>query len=55
MQSAFDAAKALFEQYTPAEVEALSASDPLHQQFVDLAVALDDYNNGYTGPGHCTE
>jgi hypothetical protein len=55
VQSEFDQAKALFEQYTPAEVEALSSSDPLHQQFVYLASILDDYNNGYTGPGYCTE
>lgn len=55
VQSEFDAATALFEAYTPEDVAALESSDPVRQQFVDLAVALDDYNNGYVGPGHCLD
>jgi hypothetical protein len=53
VQSAFDEATALFEQYTPGEVGAMPSSDPVYQQFVDLSVTLDDYNNGYVGPGMC--
>jgi hypothetical protein len=55
VQVKFDQAKALFEQYTPAEVEALASSDPVRQQFVYLASILDDYNNGYIGPGYCSQ
>jgi hypothetical protein len=29
--------------------------DTLRQQFIMLAGILDDYNNGYIGPGHCVD
>jgi hypothetical protein len=27
----------------------------VRKDFIDTAELLDDYNNGITGPGHCTE
>jgi hypothetical protein len=54
-QAAFDAATALFEAYTPAQVKAMKGNHPVRQQFTTLAYLLDQYNNGITGPGHCTE
>ncbi len=56
-QAAFDEATALFETYTPEYVAALKgkAGNTLRAQFVSLATILDDYNNGYIGPGHCDE
>jgi hypothetical protein len=32
-----------------------SNGNGLRQQFIDLAEILDAYNNGYIGPGHCTD
>ncbi|NCF65453.1 MAG: hypothetical protein GWP61_05730 [Chloroflexi bacterium] len=55
VQSEFDAAKALFEEYTPADIAGLPGYDPLRAQFIDLAYALDQYNMGVTGPGYCME
>jgi hypothetical protein len=55
VQGAFDAAKLLFEHFTPDEVMTLQPSDPLHQEFISLAATLDDYNNGLLGPGTCIE
>jgi hypothetical protein len=42
----------LFQTYTPAQV---AASAALEEQFEDLADALADYNEGDTGPGHCSD
>jgi hypothetical protein len=44
-------ARALLTTYTPAST--LSAS--VRARFLALATALDQYNNGRTGPGHCSE
>lgn len=55
VQTAFDAATALLNAYTPAEIAALKGSSSLRKQFVNLATILDQYNNGITGPGHCDE
>ncbi len=56
-QAAFDAATALFNTYTPAQVAALKgkAGNDLRSQFISLATTLDNYNNGLIGPGHCSE
>jgi hypothetical protein len=54
-QAAFDAATALFQTYTPAQVKAMKNNNAVKQQFITLAFLLDQYNNGITGPGHCTE
>ncbi len=57
VKAAFDAAKVLFNTYTPAQVAALKgqAGNALRAQFIQLAGILDVYNNGLTGPGHCSE
>jgi hypothetical protein len=56
-QDAFDEATDLFNTYTPEEVAGLKGKvgKELRAQFIDLAEILDDYNNGYIGPGHCSE
>jgi hypothetical protein len=54
-ETAYDAATALLNTYTPAQIRALRGSSSLRQQFVSLAATLDDYNNGLIGPGHCSE
>ncbi|MDX1775705.1 MAG: proprotein convertase P-domain-containing protein [Desulfobulbales bacterium] len=57
VQTAFDEATALFNAYTPDEIAAAKGKNgkELRQQFTSLAAILDDYNNGYIGPGHCVE
>ena len=52
-QAAFDAATALFNATTPDQAAALDSQ--ARQEWINLASILDDYNNGYIGPGHCTE
>ena len=56
-QAAFDEATALLSTYTPSYVAGLKgkAGKALTSKFVALASSLDDYNNGVTGPGHCSE
>ncbi len=41
--------------YSPAQIGALKGSDALRQEFISLAGILDSFNNGYIGPGHCSE
>lgn len=53
VQGTFDAATALLQAYTPADVA--RAPRNVRQQFVSLASVLDGYNNGLLGPGHCDE
>jgi hypothetical protein len=53
--SAFNQATALLATYTPAQVALMPSDDPTRQLFISLAGILDDYNNGLTGPGHCSE
>jgi hypothetical protein len=55
--TALEAANALFEAYTPANVLTLKGAtgNALRAQFISLAYTLDQYNNGYIGPGHCSE
>jgi hypothetical protein len=52
---AMDAAHALFSNpaNTPAYIGTLKGNNALRQQFINLADTLDQYNNGYIGPGHC--
>ena len=52
---AFDEATTLFNTYTPDQIAALKGKNSVRQQFVSLAEILDDYNNGLSGPGHCSE
>jgi len=56
-QTAYDEATALFNTYTPAEVAVLKGKNgkELRAQFISLAEGLDGYNDGYMGPGHCSE
>jgi hypothetical protein len=49
------AAESLLNEYTPAEVKALSNNDNDKKLFKSLAGILDDYNNGLIGPGHCDD
>lgn len=55
--SAFNEATGLFGTYTPAQIAALKGKTgkELRGQFTSLAETLDAYNNGYLGPGHCSE
>lgn len=50
-QDAFDAATALFDVYTPADVAGLKGA--AKHAWTNLATILDNYNNGLIGPGHC--
>jgi hypothetical protein len=54
-QTAYDAATALFGQYTPAQIALLKVNNAVRQQFISYAGTLGDYNSGITGPGHCDE
>jgi len=55
VQTAFDQATALLSANTPAQVAALGKASALRQSFISLAGTLDAFNNGVTGPGHCSE
>ncbi len=54
-QAAFDAATTLFETKTPAEIGGLKGNNATRQQFISLAGTLGSFNEGVTGPGHCSE
>jgi len=51
--TAFNSATAIFNTYTPAQVGAWKGA--ARNNVVNLATILDNYNNGITGPGHCSE
>lgn len=53
--SALSQAEALFATYTPEQVGALRGNKWQRSSFLTLATLLDNYNNGLTGPGHCSE
>lgn len=53
--TAYNTATTLFNTHTPAYIGGLKGGNPLRQQFIALAGILDAYNNGITGPGHCSE
>lgn len=55
VQTALSQAKTLFQTYTPAQVAALKGNNSVRQQFISLAGILGNYNEGLTGPGHCSE
>ena len=55
LQEAFNDATALFETYTPDEIEVLHGNDPLRQQFISLKNIFDEYNGGMIGPGSCED
>jgi hypothetical protein len=50
------AALNLLTAYTPAQAKALKGAtgNTIKAEFVRLAGLLDAYNNGFTGPGHCS-
>jgi hypothetical protein len=50
---ALDQAKGLLVKYQGDLEIPKKSSD--HQQAIELAELLDDYNNGYIGPGHCSD
>lgn len=52
VQASFDAATAFLEARTPAEV---GKHGPLANECKQLASALDAFNRGAVGPGHCSE
>ena len=51
--TAMASAVTLFNTYTPAQIGALSGSNAVRKQFVNLAGILGAFNEGTTGPGHC--
>jgi hypothetical protein len=55
IQEEFDDATDLFETYTPEYIKSLKGNDPVRQEFIYLSGMLDQYNNGYIGPGKCNE
>jgi hypothetical protein len=52
VQSSFDQATAIFQEKTPSQI---GKNGPLANQCKQLAAALDAFNNGAVGPGHCSE
>ncbi|NPV08135.1 MAG: hypothetical protein HPY83_09255 [Anaerolineae bacterium] len=57
VDAALAQAETWFSTYTPAQVAALKgkAGNDLRAQMIAKAYLLDQYNNGYIGPGHCSE
>jgi hypothetical protein len=57
VDAAFAEATGLFNTFTPAQVADAKGKkgNTLRAQFIALAYTLDQYNNGYIGPGHCSE
>jgi hypothetical protein len=53
--ASFDAATGLLASYTPAQVAAFKGNNAVRKQLIELAGTLDAYNNGLTGPGHCSD
>lgn len=53
---AFDQGRTVFETYTPDEVADFKGKDKDKRAMIlGWAFLLDEYNNGFTGPGHCSE
>ena len=52
VQAAFDAATTLFSTKTPADI---GKNGPAANQAKSLASALEAFNSGAVGPGHCSE
>jgi hypothetical protein len=55
IKATFDKATVLLSANTPAQVAALGKASATRQLFISLAGTLDAFNNGVTGPGHCSE
>jgi hypothetical protein len=55
VQTAFNQATTLLNTYSPAQVAAMKSSNSVRQSFINLAGILGSYNEGLTGPGHCSE
>ncbi|MFC1980935.1 hypothetical protein ACFLVN_01665 [Chloroflexota bacterium] len=54
-EEAFAQAIDLLEAYTPEDGDVVMKKSSTRALFLELAQILDDYNNGYIGPGHCDE
>jgi len=53
---AFNQGRTVFETYTPEEVDGFKGQDKDKRAMIlGWAFLLDEYNNGLTGPGHCSE
>jgi hypothetical protein len=53
---AFSQGRTVFETYTPEEVADFKGKDKdTRAMILGWAFLLDEYNNGITGPGHCSE
>lgn len=55
VQDALVSARGLLSVHTPAEIKGLKGNSTLRQRFIILAGILAGYNEGRTGPGHCSE
>ena len=55
VMTAMSMAEDLFNYYSPVRINQLAEGDPLRKMFLNVAVVLDDYNNGRMGPGMCIE
>jgi len=53
VDAAFFAATSFFNTYTPANAALFKGKAGM--QVIGWATTLDNYNNGYIGPGHCNE
>jgi hypothetical protein len=55
VQKSFNQATLLLQTYKPGAVAILDKASAVRQSFISLAGTLDAFNNGATGPGHCSE
>ena len=55
VDAALTDATTFFEAYTPAEVGRWRGNQGERHAALAWAETLDNYNNGLTGPGHCSE
>lgn len=53
--AAYNAANGILQQYTPAQIGALSSQDPLRKQITNLATVLANYNSGLLGVPYCSQ
>lgn len=53
IQSEYDAATDLFNNYTPMQIAVMRHNNQVKRQFVQLGFILGKYNLGLIGPGHC--
>jgi hypothetical protein len=53
VQDAFSDAAIWLGKWSPEQM--LSARSSIREEIIELATILDDYNNGSTGPGACSD